>query len=243
MKCREWGVPPSVYYIGLVARSRPRACARADFIMQRRNAVGLSTWWYFVEPPFPPHHAKTDMHVMSFANLTATLADAKHRTTGLCYCYCYCSFATVQVDDVYLKILQMRDVRHRAVWPTMALCAALVATYLVLGARECRGGGRNSGARLPVPALVAEDRDDDFVASLRGRSKGRGCCDKRGRFLRFSTFLLAFLVWMTAAGSVTLSGQCYSRKVSRTCVRARVIVLSQNTACLPRSLVFLVSMG
>lgn len=115
-------------------------------------------------------------------------------------------FAAVQVDDVSYKILQMRDVRHRAVWPTMALCAVLVAAYLVLGARECLGAGRVSGARRPVPALVAEDGGGDVVAGLRGVGQRRGCCGKRGRFLRWFTFLLAFLVWMTAAGSVTLSG-------------------------------------
>lgn len=105
-----------------------------------------------------------------------------------------------QVDDVSFKILQMRDVRHRAVWPTMVLCVLLLAVYLYLGARECRGSSGSRGAA----AVAVEDDDDDNV-DVRG--KRRRCCGRRGgRCLRLVTFLLAFLVWMTAAGSVTLSG-------------------------------------
>lgn len=95
----------------------------------------------------------------------------------------------------------MRDVRHRAVWPTMGLCVLLLAVYLYLGARECRS---SSGARRATAVTVEDDDDDDNV-DVRG--KRRRCCGRRGgRCLRLVTFLLAFLVWMTAAGSVTLSG-------------------------------------
>lgn len=105
------------------------------------------------------------------------------------------------MDDVSFKILQMRDVRHRAVWPTMGLCVLLLAVYLYLGARECRS---SSGARRATAVTVEDDDDDDNV-DVRG--KRRRCCGRRGgRCLRLVTFLLAFLVWMTAAGSVTLSG-------------------------------------
>lgn len=100
------------------------------------------------------------------------------------------------------KILQMRDIRHRAVWPTIGLCVLLLAFYLYLGARECR----SSGSRGAAVALEDGDGDDDDD-NVDVRGKRRRCCDRRGGCcLRLVTFLLAFLVWMTAAGSVTLSG-------------------------------------
>ena len=109
-------------------------------------------------------------------------------------------YTSKQVDGVSFKILQMRDARHRAVWPTMGLCVVLLAVYLYLGARQCRGSGSRAAA-----AAVAVEEEDDENADIRG--KRRRCCDRRGgRCLRLVTFALAFLVWMTAAGSVTLSG-------------------------------------
>lgn len=98
----------------------------------------------------------------------------------------------------------MRDARYGAAWPTMTLCLALVAAHLYVAVRECRG----SGARRST--VASSGGDDGDRGSLGG---GKGCdSSKCNRWLRIFTLLLAFLVWTTAAGALTLSGTRRERK-------------------------------
>lgn len=123
------------------------------------------------------------------------------------------------MSDVSFKVNQMRDIRHDAVWPTMALCVVLLPAYLYIALREYR----ISRAPRAKPHAAEAEVTSDFAGPDR---RGGGCDTRNGwvRFVRLSTFFVAFLVWMTASGSVTLSGtcQCFSVAVLQ-CFSASVL--------------------
>lgn len=115
----------------------------------------------------------------------------------------------------------MRDIRHRAVWPVMILCVGLVATYLCVAVREFRASGTRVTAAaaaaatdvdaVDVDAVVDDDDHDKRGRGVKGCVSGKRnhCC------LRFCTLVLAFLVWMTAAGALTFSGTHHERRRRR----------------------------
>ncbi len=104
-----------------------------------------------------------------------------------------------QVADTRDNIFQMRDARYGFVWPTMILCLVLIAAYLFTAVREYRR------SRAPADNDNDNDGDGDGDGSP-GRWKSCGG-DRRGRCFRVCTLVLALMVWMTAAGALTLSGE------------------------------------
>lgn len=117
-----------------------------------------------------------------------------------------------QVSDASFKVNQMRDIRHDAVWPTMALCVVLLPTYLYIAFREYRMSRAPCAAKHDVDVDIDVDVEPETESDSDRRDRG---CDTRNcwvRYVRLFTFFVAFLVWLTAAGSVTLSGAFCTQK-------------------------------
>ena len=112
-----------------------------------------------------------------------------------------------QVVGLRSDIYQMRDIRHGFVWPTMILCLGLIGAYMYTAVRQHRRSRASSHAAgasdAPATAAAAGDSSDDSP----GRWKKSCGKDTRGRCFRVCTLVLALMVWMTAAGALTLSGE------------------------------------
>lgn len=97
-----------------------------------------------------------------------------------------------QVDHLADSIIITRGIRKGVVWPAVSLCVVIVAVYILLG-------------------LAAWKRPES-------KTYGRWFNERLSPFVRPATIFLAFLIWMTAACSIILSGVCMWSAVRMVCV-------------------------
>lgn len=101
------------------------------------------------------------------------------------------------------NVLAMRTVRHALIWLIIILCAVLVGVYVCIAIKEFRwscGFTEPSDTSSRAAACCAR------TSSCCDKSWGeqRMDCDKRRRWIRAFTWIVAFVMLLTAAVAITL---------------------------------------